>query len=246
MCNYPTEQITVLIVEDHPVVRDGLAGYIGTAEDMQVISQTADGEEAVALAIDLVPDVVLMDVVLDESEITGVEATRRITSLCPNTQVLALSAFDDDDKVFPTLKAGAMGYILKTSSSAQILDAIRQVARRQPYLAQRIYRKLTDYLVITRGGLAPGELKPRLTPREREVLPLLARGLSNKNIADQLVISVKTVKTHVSNILQKLHLTDRTQVRYWAMQQGITGEEEENKAAPSAQRSHASGPTPPG
>jgi len=228
MCNYPAEQITVLIVEDHPVVRDGLAGYIGTAEDMRVIGQTGDGEEAVNLAIDLVPDVVLMDIVLEESDITGAEATRRITSLCPNTQVLALSAFDDVDKVFPTLKAGAMGYLLKTSSSAQILDAIRQVARRQPYLAQRIYRKLTDYLVVTGGGLLPGELKPRLTPREREVLPLLAQGLSNKDIADQLVISVKTVKTHVSNILQKLHFTDRTQVRYWAMQQEIAGEEGES------------------
>lgn len=226
MCDCQTDYITVLIVEDHPVVRDGLVGYINTAEDMEVIGQTADGEKAVALATDLVPDVVLMDIVLDESEITGAEATLRITSLCPNTQVLALSAFDDDDKVFPTLKAGAMGYLLKTSSSAQILDAIRQVARRQPYLDQRIYRKLTDYLVITRGGIAPGELKPRLTPREKEVLPLLAQGLSNQAIADQLVISIKTVKTHVSNILQKLHLPDRIQVRYWAIQQGITGEKE--------------------
>jgi len=226
MCDCQTDQITVLIVEDHPVVRDGLVGYINTAKDMKVIGQTADGEEGVTLVIEQVPDVVLMDVVLEKSEITGSEATRRITSLCPNTQVLVLSAFDDDDKVFPTLKAGAMGYLLKTSSSAQILDAIRQVVRRQPYLDQRVYRKLTDYLVVSGKGGDPTELKPRLTPRESEVLPLLARGLSNKDIAEQLFISVKTVKTHVSNILQKLHLTDRTQVRYWAIQQGIAKEDE--------------------
>lgn len=226
MCDGYTEPITVLIVEDHPVVRDGLVGYISTAQDMQVVGQTADGEEAVTLATELRPAVVLMDVVLSGSEIDGAEATRRITSLCPSIQVLALSAFQDDNKVFPTVKAGAIGYLLKTSPSDQILDAIRQVARRQPYLDPPIYRKLTNYIVVGSGGSLSGELKPRLTPREREVLPLLAQGLSNKEIAEQLVISVKTVKTHVSNILQKLHLTDRTQVRIWALHQGMTDDED--------------------
>lgn len=222
MCNCELEPISVLIVEDHPVVRDGLVNYIGGAQDMKVIGQTEDGEEAVALALDLVPDVVIMDVVLKESGIDGAEATRRITSLCPNTQVLAFSAFSDDDKVFPTLKAGAMGYLLKTAPPAQVLDAIRQVACRQSYLDTQIYRKLTDYLSIVREGATDAELKPRLTHREQEVLPLLARGASNPEIADQLVISVKTVKTHVSNILHKLHFSDRTQVRYWARQQGAS------------------------
>jgi NarL family two-component system response regulator LiaR len=231
MCDRQSEPISVLIVEDHPVARDGLVGYIGTAQDMQVVGQTGDGVEAVRLAQELLPDVVLMDVVLKESQIDGAEATRRITSLCPNTQVLALSAFEDDNKVFPTLKAGAMGYLLKTSPSDQILDAIRQVAHRHPYLDPPIYRKLTNYLVLT-GGIAPGELRPRLTPREKEVLPLLAQGFSNQEIADELVISVKTVKTHVSNILQKLHLSDRTQVRYWAMQQSFT--DEDSSSPPSS------------
>lgn len=220
MCNNQEEEITVLIVEDHPVVRDGLVGYIGTADDMRVVGQTDNGKEAVALALELVPDVVLMDVVLPGSEIDGAEATRRITSLCPNTQVLALSAFDEDDKVMPTLRAGAMGYMLKTSSSAQILDAIRQVARREPYLDVEIYRRLIDYLKFVRRGASDAELRPRLTRREREVLGLLSRGLTNQEIAGRLIISIKTVKTHVSNIIQKLHLSDRTQARYWALLQG--------------------------
>jgi len=213
------EPITVLVVEDHPVVRDGLAGYIDADPGIQVVGQTGDGLEAVELAQELVPDVVLMDIVLKGSEIEGAEATRRITSLCPNTQVLALSAFDEDDKVFPALKAGAMGYMLKTSSSGQICDAIRQVAQRQPYLDPHVYHKLTEYLSLVRPAERSDELKPRLTPREKDVLELLAQGLTNQEIADQLVISVKTVKTHVSNILQKLHLSDRTQIRYWAIQQ---------------------------
>lgn len=220
MCKWD-EEITVLIVEDHPVVRDGLVSYISTAREMKVVGQTADGAEAVELALELVPDVVLMDVVLKESEISGSEATRRITSLCPNTQVLAISAFDDDDKVFPTLKAGAMGYLLKTSPSDQILEAIRQVVHRQPYLDTRIYRKLTDYLSMVSDDQFDSEPRPRLTPREQELLPLLAQGSTNQEIAKELVISVKTVKTHVSNILQKLHLSDRTQVRYWALQRGV-------------------------
>ncbi|MDY7080186.1 MAG: response regulator transcription factor [Chloroflexota bacterium] len=210
--------ISVIIVDDHPMALDALAGYVETADDIEIIACTSDGEEAVALVQDKVPDVVLMDLVLDGSEIDGIEATRRVTDVSPNTQVLALSAYDDDEHVFPALKAGAMGYVLKTAYSDKILDAIRSVAHRQPFLDPRIYDKLRQFLGQLREEVLIHEPGPRLTPREQEVLDLLAEGMSNQEIADRLVVSVKTVKTHVSNILQKLHLSDRTQARFWALQ----------------------------
>jgi NarL family two-component system response regulator LiaR len=210
--------ISVLIVDDHPMTLDGLRGYLMTAGDIEVVACTNDGEEAVALVQEKVPDLVLMDLVLEGSEIDGVEATRRITGTSPNTQVLALSAYDDDQHVFPALQAGAMGYVLKTAPQGQILDAIRSVARRQPFLDRRIYEKMRRFLVQVMGEDTLSEPGPRLTAREREVLDLLAEGLSNQEIADRLFLSIKTVKTHVSNILQKLHLSDRTQARFWALQ----------------------------
>jgi len=228
MCNAPSV-ISVIIVDDHPMALDALTGYLETAGDMEVVACTGDGEEAVALVQEKVPDVVLMDLVLDGSEIDGIEATRRITDVSPSTQVLALSAYDEDKYVFPALKAGAMGYVLKTASSGQILDAIRAVARRQPFLDRRIYEKLRRFLAQVREEVLLPEPGPRLTPREQEDLDLLVEGLSNQEIADRLVVSVKTVKTHVSNILQKLHLSDRTQARFWALQRRVeegTGEAE--------------------
>ena len=200
------------------MVLDALTNYLETADDIEVVACTGDGEEAVSLVQEKVPDVVLMDLVLDDSEIDGIEATRRITGVSPSTQVLALSAYDEDKYVFPALKAGAMGYALKTASSGEILDAIRSVARRQPFLDRRIYDKLRRFLAQVREEVLLPEPHPRLTPREQEVLDLLAEGLSNQAIADRLFVSIKTVKTHVSNTLQKLHLSDRTQARFWALQ----------------------------
>jgi DNA-binding NarL/FixJ family response regulator len=218
--------ITVVAVDDHPMTLDALDGYLRTADDIEIVATTADGEEAVDLVGEWVPDVVLMDLRLDGSEIDGVEATRRITAISPSTQVLALSAYDGDRYVFPALKAGAMGYILKTASTDKILDAIRSVARRQPFLDPRIYDKLRSFLGQM-GDISLSESRPHLTPREEEVLDLLAQGMSNQEIADELFISIKTVKTHVSNILQKLHLSDRTQARYWALQRSPDEEERE-------------------
>jgi NarL family two-component system response regulator LiaR len=210
--------ISVLIVDDHPVVLDALTGYLETADDIEVVACTGDGKEAVALVQEHVPDVALMDLVLEGSEIDGIEATRRITDVSPSTQVLALSAYEEDKYVFPALKAGAMGYVLKTAPLGDILDAIRSVARRQPFLDRRIYERLRSFLAQVREEVLLPEPVPHLTPREQEVLDLLAEGLSNQDIADRLVISIRTVKTHVSNILQKLHLSDRTQARFWALQ----------------------------
>ena len=218
--------ISVIVVDDHPLALDALRGYLQTSDDVDVVSSTGDGTEAVALVQEHVPDVVLMDLVLDGSEIDGIEATRRITDVSPSTQVLALSAYDDDEHVFPALKAGAMGYVLKTAAAGEILDAIRSVARRQPFLDRRIYEKLRRFLAQMREEVLLPEPGPRLTPREQEVLDLLAEGLSNPEIAARLVISIKTVKTHVSNVLQKLHLSDRTQARFWALQHRAQGEAE--------------------
>jgi NarL family two-component system response regulator LiaR len=209
--------ISVLIVEDHPMTRDGLRGYVSTAEDIMVIACTDDGKEAVALVQEHVPDVVLMDLELENSEIDGIQATRLITDVSPNTQVLAVTAHYEDNYVFPALTAGASGYVLKTASSDEILDAIRSVARRQPRLDRGIFEKIRQFINMQQGVTEP-ESAPHLTSREWDVLDLLAEGLSNAEIADQLVITVKTVKTHVSNILQKLHLSDRHQARFWVMQ----------------------------
>lgn len=214
-----SEPITILIVEDHPATVAGLLSYLATADDIEVVGTTNDGEEAVDIVREHVPDVVLMDLVLTSSAIDGVEATRRITRVSPSTQVLALTAYDRDALVFPTLKAGALGYVLKTASTDQILTAIRSVARRQPHLDPHIYHKIQEYLQRLSDEAFRTEPVEVLTPREREVLDLLVEGLTNQQIAERLVVSLKTVKTHVSNILAKLHLPDRTQARLWALHQ---------------------------
>ena len=219
MCEPQPSPITVLVVEDHPVVLDGLRGYLQTAADIQVVGHTSDGQEAVALVQEHVPDVVILDMVLDGSEMNGLETICQLREASPNTQVLVLSAYQDDHLVFPAIQAGAMGYLLKTSPSHDILDAVRAVARRQPVLHPRIYEKLADFLSHASEGLLADSKQPQLTNREWEVLTLVAQNLSNKEIAEALVISEKTVKTHVSNILQKLHLSDRHQAGWWAMQQ---------------------------
>jgi NarL family two-component system response regulator LiaR len=221
--------ISVVIVDDHPMILDALIGYLETADDIQIVGTTRDGDHAVTLVQEKVPDVVVMDLVLNDSEVDGIEATRRITEISPSTQVLALSAYSDDQRVFPALKAGAMGYALKTASSGDILDAIRSVARRQPFLDPHIYEKLRQFLNKMGEGVILSGPGPNLTHREQEVLNLLAEGLSNGEIAEQLVVSVKTVKTHVSNILQKLHLSDRTQARFWAIQRRAVGNSEDTE-----------------
>jgi NarL family two-component system response regulator LiaR len=222
------EPITVIVVDDHPVFVEALARYLEASGDFEIVGLTGSGDEAVALVQEHVPDVVVMDLVLEGSEIDGIEATRLITKTSPSTQVLVLSTYHDDRHVFPALKAGAMGYITKTKDSAEILDAVRTVARRRPWLDPHIYEKLRQFIAQMREEVILPEPGPDLTPREHEVLSLLARGMSNKEIAEELIISIKTVKTHVSNILQKLQLQDRTQAGFWALQRGMdetTGED---------------------
>jgi len=205
--------ISVLIADDHPFVRHGLRTYLETLEDMDVAGEAADGAEAVELAGRLLPDVVLMDLVMPELD--GIEATRRIKAASPATKVIALTSFDDDEKVFPAIKAGAAGYLLKDVRPAELAEAVRKASRGEALLAPSVAAKLMQEVAGERPA-ASG-----LTDRELEVLRLIARGLPNKQIAQELVVSEKTVKTHVSNILAKLHLADRTQAALYAVREGL-------------------------
>ncbi len=207
------ELISVLIADDYPVVRHGLRLLLELQEDFDFVGEAADGAEAVALAEQLLPDVVLMDLVMPELD--GIEATRQIRTVSPSTQVIVLTSFAEDEKVFPAIKAGAAGYLLKEAQPQELLDAVRRVHRGEGLLHPSVAAKVMRELAERR------EKEPALTDRELEVLRLLARGLSNKLIAQELVISEKTVKTHVSNVLAKLHLSDRTQAALYAVRRKL-------------------------
>jgi len=205
--------ISVVIADDHPFVRHGLRTYLETLDDMEVVGEASDGVEAVELAGHVLPDVVLMDLVMPELD--GVEATRRIRVASPATKVIALTSFDDDEKVFPAIKAGATGYLLKDVRPADLAEAVRKASRGEALLAPSVAARLMLEVSGERTASAG------LTERELEVLRLIARGMSNKLIAHELVVSEKTVKTHVSNILAKLHLADRTQAALYAVREGL-------------------------
>ncbi len=208
--------IRILIADDHEIVRKGLSVLLATEKDIKVVGEARDGEEAVERATALEPDVVLMDLVMPRTD--GIEATRRITEACPRTRVLVLTSFAADDKVFPAVKAGALGYLLKDTGPEELLEAIHQVHRGEPSLQPEIARKVLHELSH------PAEARPTtdpLTPRELDVLRLIAQGLSNKEIAAKIFVAEWTVRTHVSNILSKLHLASRTQAALHALRSGL-------------------------
>jgi len=209
--------IRILITDDHAVVREGLRTLISTEPGMEVIGEAVDGVEAVQLARDLSPDVILMDMAMPR--MGGLEAIRKIKEQCPEIQLLVLTSFSDDETVFPAIKAGALGYLLKNSSPDRLLSAIREVHQGNPSLSSDIANKLMTEL--QRESNLPPTKEP-LTDRELDVLKLVAQGLTNQEIADQLVISEGTVRTHVSNILSKLHLANRTQAALYALREGHT------------------------
>ena len=206
--------IRVLVADDHAVVRQGLRTFLELQEDIEVVADVADGRAALAAVSQYAPDVVLMDLVLPE--VDGVEAIRRIASERPRTRVIALTSFLDDDKVFPAVRAGAAGYLLKDVEPQELVRAIRVVHTGEALLRGDGPQPRSAALASGGGGR---ERLDSLTPREREVVGLIARGLSNKRIALELGISEKTVKTHVSSILAKLGLTDRTQVALHAVRE---------------------------
>lgn len=210
------EQISVLLIDDHRVVRQGLRDFLELQDDIDIVGEAGSGEEGVQLARELLPDVVLMDLVMPG--IDGVETTRRLKAVSPSARVIVLTSFTDDDKVFPAIKAGAISYLLKDVSPEELAHAIRAAQRNEAVLHPEVAAKLMQEFSAPQSNEAPVE---QLTEREMDVLRLIARGKSNKEIADALVISEKTVKTHVSNILSKLHLADRTQAAIYALRQRL-------------------------
>ncbi len=212
-----TEEIDVLIADDHAVVREGLRTLINTEPGMRVVGEAADGVEAVQKAISLQPDVILLDMVMPHKD--GLVAIQEIKQHQPQAHILVLTSFADDDKVFPAIKAGALGYLLKNASPQRLLKAIRDVHQGEPSLSPAIAKKLM--LEMQRPPELPPTKEP-LTERELDVLHLIAQGLSNQDIASQLVIGEGTVRTHVSNILAKLHLANRTQAALYALREGLT------------------------
>lgn len=204
------DKIKLLIVDDHQMVRLGLSSFMNIQPDIEVVGEAADGESGYLKAKNLKPDVILMDLVMDRLD--GIGATQKILAEMPEQKILILTSFLDDEKVFPALAAGAKGYILKTSQAAEIASAIRKVASGQDVLSGAVKEK------INQQKHRKPELYDNLSKREMEVLKILAQGLSNQEIADQLFISLKTVKTHVSNIFNKLEANDRTQATIYAIQ----------------------------
>ena len=210
------DTIRILIADDHAIVREGLRTLIASEPGMELVGEAADGTEAVSLARSLEPDVILMDLVMPHKD--GLEAISEIKHENPEMCILVLTSFAEEDKVFPAIRAGALGYLLKDSSPQQLLQAIYDVHRGEsslhPTVALKLVREISQ----------PSDLPPAehpLTEREVDVLELVAQGLSNQEIADQLVISEWTVRTHVRNILGKLHLANRTQAALYALREGL-------------------------
>ncbi len=211
-----TPSVRVLVADDHVVVRQGIRALLATETDIEVVGEAENGRKAVAEVERLQPDVILMDLVMPEMD--GIEAIRRITDRQPEARILVLTSFAADDKVFPAIKAGALGYLLKDSGPEELVEAIHQVHQGESSLHPAIARKLLQEL--SHPPERPPTPEP-LTEREVEVLRLVARGRSNQEIAEALVISEATARTHVSNILRKLHLASRTQAALYALREGL-------------------------
>lgn len=216
------EPITILIVDDHAIVRQGLRALFAFQPDCQIVGEADSGEAAVHLAAELVPDIILMDLMMPGLD--GVAATRRIKAVSPRSQVIVLTSFHDDVHIFPALHAGALSYVLKDVDPDELVTTVRRAVRGESVLHPQVAGRVLQELRQSR----PPSTNPfaQLSEREQDVLRLIADGRSNAEIAARLVISEKTVKGHVSNILSKLHLLDRTQATAFAWQQGFMRQEE--------------------
>jgi two-component system, NarL family, response regulator LiaR len=216
-----TEPITIILVDDHEVVRKGVRAYLETLPDFRVVGEASSGEEAIALVFELIPDIVLMDLIMPGMD--GVETTRRIKKISPRTQVVVLTSYHEDAHIFPALKAGAISYILKDMKMEKLVEVLHRAVQGEVTLHPRVAVRVLQNI---RGENLDSEpLFTELTDRELDVLKLIASGLTNSQIAEKLVISENTVKGHVSNILSKLHVADRTQVAVYAWQRGIVHRE---------------------
>ncbi|KQS38043.1 response regulator transcription factor [Exiguobacterium acetylicum] len=206
--------IRVLLVDDHEMVRAGVSAFLSTQPDIEVVAEASDGQVGALLALEHRPDVILMDLVMEP--VDGVEGTRLIRKDWPEAKILVVTSFLDDEKVYPVIEAGAMSYVLKTASAFDIAEAIRKTANGQSVMAAQVTGKMMERL-----RRPTTHLHDDLTEREQEVLQLMARGMANQEIADELFISLKTVKTHVSNILSKLDVVDRTQAVVYAFKHNL-------------------------
>lgn len=204
--------IKVLLVDDHEMVRLGVSSYLEIQDDIQVVGEASNGLMGYHLALELRPDIILMDLVMDTMD--GIEATQKILAEWPQAKIIIVTSFLDDEKVYPALEAGAISYILKTSSAQEIASAIRSTHQGESVMQEEVTQKILDRDLEE----SQYQLHDDLTSREREVLELVAKGYSNQAIADELFITLKTVKTHVSNILSKLEVDDRTQATIYAFQ----------------------------
>jgi NarL family two-component system response regulator LiaR len=211
------DKISLLITDDHALVRQGIRAFLELQPDLTVIGEADSGEAAVRMASELAPDVVLMDLVMPG--IGGVEATRQVKQVSPHSQIIVLTSYHEDEYIFPALRAGALSYVLKDVGPDELADTVRKAARGESVLHPRVASRVVQELRGARRDTP--NLFTELSDRELEVLRLIADGLSNAEIASKLVISEKTVKGHVSNILGKLHMLDRTQAAVLAWQQGL-------------------------
>ncbi len=208
---------SILIADDHEVVRNGIRSYLETLSDFQVVGEASSGEEALGMVGELIPDIVLLDLIMPGMD--GIETTRRIKQTSPRTQVVVLTSYHEDVHIFPALKAGAIAYILKDMKMDKLSEVLHRAVQGEVTLHPRVAARVLQNIRGENGEEQP--LFTDLTDRETDVLKLIANGLTNSQIADKLVISENTVKGHVSNILSKLHLADRTKLAVYAWQQGI-------------------------
>jgi len=221
------EGIRVLVADDHALFRQALRGILSTEGDLELIGEAGDGEEAVRMAIELVPDVVLMDVRMPK--LAGIDAARRISTELPTTKIVMLTVSDEDSDLFEAIKAGASGYLLKEVDPAEIADAVRQIHAGQSLLSPAVASKLVSEFASLSKRADEKALRPSLTGRELEVLQLAADGLTNRQIGRRLEISENTVKNHIRNILEKLHLHSRMEAVLYAVREELIALESKPK-----------------
>jgi DNA-binding NarL/FixJ family response regulator len=212
------ETLRVLIADDHALVRSGMRALLSSAPDIEVVGEAATGEEAVSLATNLQPDVIVMD--LRMPGMNGIEATRRVLHTSPHIRILVVTLFEDDDSVFTALRAGARGYVLKDADETEVLRAIRAVGSGEAIFSPAIATRLMDYFAAQHPAVSK-EVFPTLTEREREILHLIAQGRTNAEIAKELVLSTKTISNYVSNIFGKLQVADRAEAIIRARDAGL-------------------------
>ena len=212
-------KIRILIADDHPLLREALCQTLSKEQDMEVVGKASDGEETVAMAFELKPDVVIMDIIMPK--VDGIEASKRIKTTTPNIAILILTAYDDDNYVLGLLEAGAAGYLLKSARGQDLVEAVRAIQAGESVLHPEIIGKLLKRAILKSSGMAKPKTDELLSEREKEMLKLLATGMGNKEIAKKLCLSLRTVKAHMSNIFNKMNVASRSEALVEALRSGM-------------------------